>query len=133
MERVAINPPELFVGKAFSQTFSVQGAQRLIFVAGQIDCGPDGKVRHPDDFEGQLVGTLDNLVIALRAQGASSRDLVSVKIYVVGLKSEMTPRIREIRSAYFDAEQPPAVTLVGIEKLAFDELRVEIEAVAAVG
>src|SRR5690606_1897185 len=31
MERTAINPPELFSGKAFSQTFSISTPQRLIF------------------------------------------------------------------------------------------------------
>jgi hypothetical protein len=57
MERIAINPPQLFTGKAFSQTFSISGHQRLIFVSGQVDCGVDGKVRHPDDLDAQLVGT----------------------------------------------------------------------------
>ena len=71
MEHIAINPPELFSGKAFSQTFSISTPQRLIFVSGQVDCDREGKVRNPDDLEAQLAGTLDNLKIALRAQGAS--------------------------------------------------------------
>lgn len=50
METRVINPPELFVGKAFSQTFSVEGAKRLVFVAGQIDCDQTGKVRNPNDL-----------------------------------------------------------------------------------
>ena len=40
-------------------------------------------------------------------------------------------KIREIRSAYFDPECPPAVTLLGIERLAFPGLRVEIDIIAA--
>ncbi|MBL0285688.1 MAG: hypothetical protein IPQ01_18625 [Zoogloea sp.] len=56
MEKRVINPPDLFVGKAFSQTFSVEGAKRLIFIAGQIDCDRDGKVRNPGDLEAQLKG-----------------------------------------------------------------------------
>ena len=131
MERHAINPPELFSGQAFSQTFSVTRPGRLIFVSGQVDCDRDGKVRNPDDLEAQLKGTLDNLDIALRAQSASMRDLVQVTIYVVGLQPEHTARIREIRSAYFDTERPPAVTLLGIERLAFPGLRVEIDIIAA--
>ena len=123
--------PELFSGKAFSQTFSISAPQRLIFVSGQVDCDREGKVRNPDDLEAQLKGTLDNLEIALRAQGASMRDLVQVTIYVVGLRPEDTTRIREIRSAYFDTERPPAVTLLGIERLAFPGLRVEIDIIAA--
>ncbi|ATE59449.1 RidA family protein [Thauera sinica] len=131
METRVINPPELFVGKAFSQTFSVEGAQRLIFIAGQIDCDREGRVRNPDDLEAQLKGTLDNLDIALRAQGATMQDLVKVNFYIVGLQPAQTPRIRDIRAAYFDAGKPPAVTLVGIERLSMDGLLVEIEGIAA--
>ncbi len=131
MERKAVNPPELFSGKAFSQTYSISRFERLIFVSGQVDCDRDGKVRNPDDLEAQLKGTLDNLEIALRAQGATMHDLVAVTIYVVGLQPEHTTRIREIRSAYFDPERPPAVTLLGIERLAFPGLRVEIDIIAA--
>ncbi|MBK7847357.1 MAG: RidA family protein [Zoogloea sp.] len=132
MERHAINPEQPFRGEAFSQTFSIWGMERLIFVSGQVDCDREGKVRNPGDLEAQLAGTLDNLAIALAAQGASMKDLVNVHIYVTGLLPEHTARIREIRSAWFDAETPPAVSLLGVERLAFDGLRVEIEAMAAV-
>lgn len=131
METHVINPPELFVGKAFSQTFSIEGAQRLIFVAGQIDCDRLGKVRNPDDLEAQLKGTLENLDIALRAQGATMHDLVKVNFYIVGLQPAQTPKIRDIRAAFFNPEKPPAVTLVGIERLSMEGLLVEIEGVAA--
>lgn len=59
------------------------------------------------------------------------RDLVQVTIYVVGLRPRNTTAHPRIRSAYFDAERPPAVTLLGIERLAFPGLRVEIDIVAA--
>ncbi|MFU2488884.1 RidA family protein [Thauera sp. WH-1] len=131
MEHQAINPPELFVGKAFSQTYSVRAAERLIFLSGQVDCDREGRVRNPDDLEAQLKGTLDNIEIGLQAQGASMRDLVKVNIYVVDLRPEQLARIREIRSAYFDADRPPAVTLLGVERLAFEGLKVEIEVIAA--
>ena len=62
------------------------------------------------------VGGRPALADTLRAQGASMHDLVQVTIYVVGLRPEDTTRIREIRSAYFDAERPPAVTLLAVSK-----------------
>lgn len=131
METRVINPPELFVGKAFSQTFSVEGAKRLVFVAGQIDCDQTGKVRNPNDLEAQLKGTLENMDIALRAQGATMHDLVKVSFYIVGLQPEQTPTIRDIRAAFFNPEKPPAVTLVGIDRLSMEGLLVEIEGMAA--
>ncbi|ENO80898.1 endoribonuclease L-PSP [Thauera sp. 27] len=50
---------------------------------------------------------------------------------MVGLQPAQTTRIREIRSAYFHPERPPAVTLLGIERLAFEGLVVEVDVVAA--
>lgn len=132
MEHRAINPPELFSGKAFSQSYSISGAHRMVFVSGQVDCDRDGKVRNPDDLEAQLAGTLENVEHALSAQGASMHDLVHVTIYVVGLRPAQTTRIREIRSAWFHPERPPAVTLLGIERLAFEGLVVEVDVIAAV-
>ncbi|WP_432558327.1 RidA family protein [Granulicoccus sp. GXG6511] len=131
MNRNVINPQDLFVGKAFSQTVAVEGAARWIFVSGQIDCDAQGKVRNPGDLAAQVRGTLDNLVIALAAQGATMADLVKVNVYIVDLDPSQTAAIRDIRAEYFDAEQPPAVTLVGIDRLSMDGLLVEIEAVAA--
>jgi enamine deaminase RidA (YjgF/YER057c/UK114 family) len=48
------------------------------------------------------------------------QNLVSVNIYVTDLKPEDCTRIREIRSGYFDAEKPPAVSLLGVQRLAFE-------------
>lgn len=131
MKRDMINPPQLFVGKAFSQTVSVENAQRWIFISGQIDCDNQGRVRHPGNLEAQLRGTLDNLLLALQAQDAIMADLVKVTIYVVGLEPEQTASIRDIRSEFFDCTEPPAVTVVGIDRLSMDGLLVEIEAIAA--
>ena len=130
MERNVVNPPDLFVGKAFSQTVRVTAAQQWVFVSGQSDCDAAGRVRNPGDLAAQVRGTLDNLGIALAAQGATMADLVKVNVYIVDLDPGQTAMIRDIRAEYFDAEQPPAVTLVGIDRLSMDGLLVEISDVA---
>mgnify|MGYP003595737228 CR=1 FL=1 len=103
---------------------------------GLANLGPLAQLkagRLPERVLRLLVGLwLYGLAIALEAQGATMKNLVSVNIYVTDLRPENTARIREIRSAYFDTERPPAVSLLGIERLAFEGLRVEIEATAAV-
>ena len=53
-------------------------------------------------------------------------------MYVVGLKPEHVPIIREVRARYFDAKHPPVSTLVGIEKLVVPDWLIEIELVAVV-
>ena len=44
----------------------------------------------------------------LRAAGAKFSDVVKMNLYVVGLKPEHVPVIREVRSRYVSAEHPPA-------------------------
>lgn len=54
-----------------------------------------------------------------------------MSFYIVGLQPEQTPTIRDIRAAFFNPEKPPAVTLVGIDRLSMEGLLVEIEGMAA--
>ena len=74
--------------------------------------------------------TFENLKLALAAVGASFRDVVKMNLYVVGLKPEHVPVLREVRSRYVSPEQPPASTLVGVSALAGADWLIEVEAVA---
>ena len=66
------------------------------------------------DLRVQVTKALENLKIALTAAGATMEDLIKVNYYVVNLKPEQVPIIREVRSKYFSAEHAPASTLVGV-------------------
>jgi enamine deaminase RidA (YjgF/YER057c/UK114 family) len=57
---------------------------------------------------------------------------VKTNLYVVGLKPEHVPILREVRSRYVDAQRPPASTLVGVTALVGADLLIEIEAVAVI-
>ena len=59
-----------------------------------------------------------------------SRDVVKTNLYVVGLKSEHVPIIREIRGQFVRADHPRVSTLVGISALVGPDWLIEIEAVA---
>ena len=58
--------------------------------------------------------------------------LVKTSLFVVGLKSEHVPIIREVRGRFVSAEHPPASTLVGVSALVGADWLIEIEAVAVV-
>jgi len=70
--------------------------------------------------------------MALKAAGAGFGDVVKMNLYVVGLKPELVPLIREVRARYVNREGPPASTLVGVSALAGADWLIEIEAVAVV-
>lgn len=117
--------------KAFTHALAVEGAQRWVFISGQVAVDAGGQVIAPGDLFAQIEATLQNLGHALEAAGASFRDLVKVNIYVVDLDPAELGRIREVRSRYLPQDPPIAITLVGVERLAFPGLRIEIEGVAA--
>ena len=87
---------------------------------------------HSSDLRAQTERTFENIKIALAAAGATFRDVVKTNLYVVGLKPQDVPVIREVRSRYLAADQPPASTLVGVSALVGADWLIEIEVVAVV-
>jgi enamine deaminase RidA (YjgF/YER057c/UK114 family) len=59
-------------------------------------------------------------------------DVIVTRLYVVGLKPEHVPIIREVRSRYVSSQHPPASTLVGVSALVGPDWLIEIEATAHV-
>ena len=102
------------------------GAGPLLFVAGQVGLGPDGRLAGPGAAE-QAEQALRNIAVILAAHGATMADVVKVVVYVTDMKylDEITPA----RLRYFPNDGP-ASTIVAVSALAFPELKVEIEAVA---
>ena len=103
-----------------------------MYVAGQIAMDKDGNVVGKGDIKAQTKQVLENVSAALAAAGATFADVVKANTYVVNLKGEDLAAIREVRAAYYPAENPPASTLVGVTALAFPDLLIEVEVVAVV-
>lgn len=103
-------------------------ARKTIFISGQIGLDAQGNIR--EGLRAQTIQVFENLKIALAAVGATFENVVKVTTLIVNYKPEDRAILREIRSQYFDAQHPPASTLIGVQALAFPELLIEIEAVA---
>jgi enamine deaminase RidA (YjgF/YER057c/UK114 family) len=126
-----LNPPEL--GPTFGWTHVVcSRGGKTIHVSGQVGVDGDGKIVGPGDLKAQTEQAFRNIRLALAAAGASFKDVVKTSIFVVGLKAEHVPIIREVRGRYVSAEHPPASTLVGVSALVGPEWLIEIEATAVV-
>lgn len=120
--------PELSTPRGYNYVVTATG--KMVFVAGQIALDKDGNVVGKGDLRAQTVQVLENVKACLAAAGATFADVVKLNTYVVNLKVQDLPIIREARSAYFPAENPPASTMVGVTALAIEGLLIEIEAVA---
>jgi enamine deaminase RidA (YjgF/YER057c/UK114 family) len=109
----------------YSQALEVKGAQRLLFVSGQIPVAKDGSV--PRDFAAQARQAWANVDAQLRAAGMTLDNVVKVTIFLADRRHAMENRA--VRQEVL-GERAPALTVIitGI----FDESwLIEIEAVAA--
>jgi enamine deaminase RidA (YjgF/YER057c/UK114 family) len=122
--------PDLSTPRGYSHVVTASG--KMIFVAGQISVDRSGAVVGAGDLRAQTVQVLENVKAALAAAGATFADVVKQNTYVVNLNAEALPIIREVRSQYFPAENPPASTLVGVTALAMEGLLIEVEVVAVI-
>ncbi len=104
---------------------------RTVYIAGQVAYDSTGNVVGQGDFTRQAEQVYQNLQRALKSVGGSLADLVKTTTFITDIKH--LPALREIRSRYLDATQPPANTLVAVSSLARPELLIEIEGVAVLG
>jgi 2-iminobutanoate/2-iminopropanoate deaminase len=116
----------------YSHGISVMGG-RMVFVAGEIALGPDGKILHPGDAAKQFRCCMENIATILAAAGATMADVVKVVNYVtkdVDLDVAY-PQIAAIRREFITSEPYPVSSLVVVHGL-MQQALVEVEAVAVV-
>jgi len=126
-----LNPPSL--GKTHGWTHVVASTGgKTIHISGQTAVDASGQVVGKGDLKRQTEQTFENLRLALAAAGATWADVVATRLYVVNLKPEHVPLIREVRSRYVSPDHPPASTLVGVQALVGPDWLIEIEATAVI-
>lgn len=109
----------------YSQAIEVVGAQRLLFVSGQIPEYATGEI--PVDFSAQARLAWRNVLAQLEAAGMSMTNLVKVTMFLSSREFAMVNR--EIRGEVLGSHRP-ALTVV-IADIFDDRWLLEIEAVAA--
>ena len=128
MERTDINPWEWSKAFGFSQAVNVTGASQILLCSGQTATGDDGSPPTTSDMAQQVQQALTNLTTVLGAAGMTMENVVRLTLY--------TTDVDELLGVYgsaaeFLGDNLPAMTLIGVMRLAFPELKVEIEATAA--
>ena len=129
MEQRAINPWTWQDQFGFAQGIEVTGSERVLFCAGQTSSDADGNPVHPGDMRAQVGQALDNLETVLRQAGFDLSQVVRLNSYTtdvdafLGCYDVLTSRLAE-------AGCRPSATLLGVTRLAFPELLVELEATA---
>lgn len=127
MERKAINPWSWQDNFGFVQANEISGAQKVLFCSGQVSVDENGMPVHEGDMAGQANKALDNLEAVLKGAGLGLSNVVRLTIYTTDVDATIAsygavaPRIAAMKAAQ---------TLIGVARLAFPPLMIEIEATA---
>jgi enamine deaminase RidA (YjgF/YER057c/UK114 family) len=131
MKTQFLNPPGLSPTFGWSHVVT-HTAGKTIYISGQVSIDERGELIGKGDLRAQAERAWQCVGIALKAAGATFKDVVKTNLYVVDYHADQLSILREVRAKYIDMEHPPASTLVGVTALAKPDWLIEIEAVAVV-
>ena len=126
-ERRQVNPWRWQEQFGFSQAWRVDGAEAVIFLAGQGPVSADGEVVGEGDFEAQVRQTFTNIETVLEHAGGSLESIVKLTVYLTDIS---TLRDYGRVKAELMPGPPPASTAIQVGALALPGMAIEIEAVA---
>ena len=109
----------------------------LIFVGGQISADRRGRTVGPGDIATQTRNTFENIQRVLKEAGADMTDVVKLNTYYQfdGEGREITDfweQMTKVRLDYLP-DPGPSATAIRVNGFAYEDLLIEVEAIAAVG
>lgn len=85
MEKRQINPWTWQDRSGFSQAWRVDGAESVVFLAGQGPVSADGELVGEGEFDAQVRQTFENMKTVLTQAGASLESIVKLTVYLTDI------------------------------------------------
>ncbi len=118
-----LNPPSLPPAHGYSHVV-IAPSGRLVSISGQVAIDSTGAVVGEGDFMAQCVQVFENLGGALRSAGLTFANVVRTDTFVTDLNH--LSALRECRTRYLPAEDPPTSTLLKVDAFFRPELMLEV-------
>lgn len=130
MESRVINPWTWQDQFAFVQAHEVSSAERVLYCAGQTSVDSDGKPIHEGEMRAQVTQALNNLETVLSEAGLDLSNVVRLNYYTTDVDA-FFEAYEVVATRLAACEARVSSTVLGVARLAFPQLLVEIEATAA--
>ena len=113
----------------YSQAIKISNINSLVFTGTIASLDKDWNIVGAGDIEAQTRKTIENLEQILIAAGGSLKNIVKTTWYLVNI-SDM-PLVAKVRNEMFQGCNPASGT-IPVNKLYYDELLLEMEAIAVI-
>ncbi|KAA0234325.1 MAG: hypothetical protein JJLCMIEE_02488 [Acidimicrobiales bacterium] len=130
MQRTPVNPWQWSVDLGFNQGELVENSSRQLLLAGQSAMSADGAPQHAGDMAAQIELSLDNMEAVLAEAGMDLSNVVRLNVYTTDVDAVFA-NYGLIAERLGTAGVAPPGSLLGVSRLAYPELMVELEATAA--
>ncbi|MBN9739432.1 RidA family protein [Pseudonocardia sp. P1] len=113
----------------FQQAVEVTGSQRSLYCSGQTSVDAKGEPVHEGDMLAQVNTALDNLEAVLGQAGMTLSNIVRLNMYTTDVDAFLGT-LESVGQRLGAAGIAQCSTLLGVQRLAYPELMVELEATA---
>lgn len=121
-----VNIQRIGPSNGFNQSVVVTAnGNRTIYISGHVGQG--------DTYADQATSVMATVAQRLQEAGAGVEDLVKIVTYITDFGPEVRGPFGAARTAAFGTANLPASTLLGVQSLVNDRLRIEVDAIAVAG
>jgi 2-iminobutanoate/2-iminopropanoate deaminase len=126
-----VNPASVSTPKGYSHASVVDlGSCKMIIISGQVPLDNQGNLIGEEDFRRQAEQVFVNIRSIVTEAGGTMDHVVKLGIYLVDIAEIQT--LRDVRNKFISLKNPPASTLVQVNKLFREDVLIEIEATAII-